>query len=109
MFKIVAAAVAAVLVTASVALAAATEPATQPAPAEGPPPALRAGPSVLLMTSEQMVADVDRARFWARWSCVLAGLALVAVLWVGWSLRTLARNQIEMARMIQALGAEPAD
>ena len=105
MFKHVAAV--AVLVTASVVLAEA-EPATQPAPVQGPP-ALRAGRGILLMNPEQIVADLDRARFWARWSCVLAGLALVGVLWVGWSLRTLARNQIEMARMIQTLGGGPAD
>jgi hypothetical protein len=109
MSKNVAAAVAVALVTTSMALAAATAPTTQPAPGQGSAPVARPGRTVLLMTSQQMAADVSRARFWARWSCVLAGLALVGVLWVGWSMRTLARNQIDMARMIQALGTAQAD
>lgn len=101
--------VAGLVVTASTAFAAATRATSRPAAPEAPPAGVRAQRTVLLMTSEQMAIDVAEAKFCARWGCVLAGLALVGVLWVGWSMRTLARNQIEMARMIQALRAAPAD
>ena len=32
---------------------------------------------------------------------ILSGLALIGVLWVGWSQRALARNQVELAALIQ--------
>lgn len=40
----------------------------------------------------------------AKWACVLAGLALAGVLWVGWSMQTLARNQVQLGKLIRALG-----
>ena len=42
----------------------------------------------------------DKVEMFARWGCVLAGLALVGVVWVIWSMKTLARNQVELARML---------
>ncbi|KKM71306.1 hypothetical protein LCGC14_1431980 [marine sediment metagenome] len=48
------------------------------------------------------VADVIKeTTFWAKWACILAGLALVGVIWVGWSMRTLATNQVRLSLMIQ--------
>ena len=38
----------------------------------------------------------------ARWACVLAALALVGVVWVGWSLRALAKNQVQLGKLIQS-------
>ena len=38
----------------------------------------------------------------ARWATILAGLALAGVLWVGWSMRTLAQNQVQLARYMKA-------
>jgi hypothetical protein len=83
----------------------ATQPAISPAPLSGPD----VMPPVMLMTPEQMEADVSQAKFWARWACVLAALALAGSLWVGWSMRVLARNQVEIARMVQALGGKSPD
>ena len=37
----------------------------------------------------------------AKWAVVLSALALVSVLWVGWSLKSLARNQIQLGKLIQ--------
>jgi uncharacterized membrane protein YjgN (DUF898 family) len=45
----------------------------------------------------EMTAEV---RTWARWACILAGLALLASLRVSWSLRTLARNQLAISEQI---------
>ena len=39
----------------------------------------------------------------ARWAVVLAALALAGVLWVGWSMRALARNQVQLGQLIQSL------
>ncbi len=52
--------------------------------------------------SVQDVYDLlhDKVEMFARWGCVLAGLALVGVVWVIWSMKTLARNQVELARML---------
>ena len=44
------------------------------------------------------VADVF---IWSRWACILAGLALLGVLWIIWNMQTLARNQVTIARMIR--------
>jgi len=40
----------------------------------------------------------------AKWACVLSGLALAGVLWVGWSMQTLARNQVELGKLIRSQG-----
>ena len=40
----------------------------------------------------------------ARWACVLSGLALAGVLWVGWSMQTLARNQVQLGKLIRSQG-----
>ena len=40
----------------------------------------------------------------AKWACVLSGLALVGVLWVGWSMQTLARNQVQLGKLIRSQG-----
>ena len=37
----------------------------------------------------------------ARWACILSGLALVGVLWVGWSMQALARNQVQLGKLIR--------
>jgi hypothetical protein len=39
----------------------------------------------------------------AKWAAVLSGLALVGALWVGWSLKTVAKNEIELAQLIAAI------
>jgi len=46
----------------------------------------------------------DEARVWSRLAAVFSGLALIGVLWVGWSQRALARNQVELAALIQQAG-----
>ena len=88
--NLVAAMLAVLIITALTGLVPAQEPTTQPA---APPKPAAKWPHF---------ATDD----WARWGCVFAGLALVGVLWVGWSMRTLARNQVELARMVQALRAQ---
>ena len=40
----------------------------------------------------------------AKWACVLSGLALAGVLWVGWSMQTLARNQVTLGKLIRSQG-----
>ena len=40
----------------------------------------------------------------AKWACVLSGLALAGVLWVGWSMQTLARNQVALGKLIRSQG-----
>ena len=40
----------------------------------------------------------------AKWACVLSGLALAGVLWVGWSMQTLARNQVQLGKLIRSQG-----
>ena len=78
-------------------LPAATQPATAtaPRPLWGPlrPPGA---------TLEEVKALLAEPKLWARWACVLSGLSLAGILWVGYSLRTLARNQIELAKLIRA-------
>lgn len=90
-------AVLAVVFTAGLALAQ-TEPVTvrpvRIAPAEAPP--------VDVKVVEQGTSEI---KFFARWACVFSGLAMVGVIWLGWSLRTLARNQVELARYIRDLAA----
>ena len=78
------------LMTAAVVLlvapAPAEEPTTQPSKdAEG-----------------DIAAQLKTATTWARWGCILAGLALLGVLWVGYSMQTLAKNQVQLGRMIRA-------
>jgi len=43
----------------------------------------------------------DDLRASVRWACILSGLSLVGVIWVVWSLRKLAVNQVTLARLIQ--------
>ncbi len=57
-----------------------------------------AGKSLL----EQTYDLAAEARTWAKWACILVGLALLGVLWGLWSLQTLARNQVQLGRMIQS-------
>ena len=45
--------------------------------------------------------DVEAIETYARWACVLAGLSLAGVIWVGWSMRTLATNQVALAKLIE--------
>ena len=49
-----------------------------------------------LMTTQKM----------AKWAAILSGLALVGTLWVGWSLKTVAKNEIELAQLIAATKAK---
>lgn len=70
-----------VLAAATVAIALERVPATQPGGGEAPAGTIP----------------------WARYACVLSALAAVGVIWVGWSMRALAKNQVELGRLI--LGA----
>jgi len=47
------------------------------------------------------VEDVVAVETYARWACVLAGLSLAVAIWVGWSMRTLATNQVALAKLIE--------
>jgi hypothetical protein len=47
-------------------------------------------------------STIDEVHVMARWATILAGLALAGVLWVGWSMRTLAQNQVQLARYMKA-------
>lgn len=40
---------------------------------------------------------------WAKWAAILAGLSLAVSVWLYWNMRTLARNQVELGRMIMTL------
>ncbi len=51
---------------------------------------------------EQIHEEAVKARTWAKWGCILAGLALLGVLWITRLMQTLAKNQIDLARMIKA-------
>ena len=87
MYRVVIAAVLAMAVLAILAKPAfAREATTQPA-------------KPLLQQVYDLAAE---ARTWAKWGCILAGLALLGVLWIGWSMQTLAKNQVQLGRMIQA-------
>jgi hypothetical protein len=115
------------VVLAATGLSSAQQPTTQPASEEPGParplPVLRPGvpDSHAEMMSEiaALRQEVNQLRLkmdqelglrgtWT-WACILAGAALIGVLWIVWSMRTLARNQIEVARMIQALGPQEPD
>ena len=76
-----------VMLTAAAAIALQREPTTQPAAPKAAESPADAWP-------------------WARTACVLAGLAVVGVIWLGWSMRTLAKNQVELGRMILAAMAK---
>lgn len=45
----------------------------------------------------------------AKWACVLSGLALAGVLWVRWSMQTLARNQVALGKLIRSQGPGEKD
>ncbi len=66
-----------------------------PAPAEEP----TTQPS---QDGPDIAAQLKTATAWARWGCILAGLALLGVLWVGYSMQALAKNQVQLGRMIRA-------
>lgn len=68
-------------------------------PAEAPPK--RA------LTSHELDDLTAEIRVASRLAAVFSGLALVGVLWVGWSQRAIARNQVELGAMIQSLRARP--
>ena len=53
---------------------------------------------------QDLAEAVEDTKTWARWGCILAGLALLGVLWIGYSMQTLAKNQVQLGRMIQAGG-----
>ena len=55
---------------------------------------------------QKILRTAEEARTWARWGFVLSLLALAGVLWVVWSMQTLAKNQIQLGRMIQSAAQE---
>ena len=96
------------------------EPPAEPAdrgPAAAPPPATRKAPAtrgaprrVYLVQPQQpltakQVYDVNKElRVLGKWILILSGLTLLAVIWFGWSMRTLEKNQEELRRKIESLG-----
>ena len=74
------------------------DPATAPARAAPDDTARRAATPTDVST---LTEEIRRA---SRWAAVFSGLALVGVLWVGWSQRAIARNQEELAALIQSAG-----
>lgn len=71
---------------------------TQPEPA--PPPVDAKVSAQQPVPSKIIQAEIEQVRVYARWAAILAGLSLVTSLWVGWSLRTIAKNQVELAQLI---------
>ena len=68
------------------------------------PAADRPLPGLTATQVKEMLAEPTQ---YARWACVLAGLALAGVIWMGWSMRTLAQNQVALAKLIaKATGAD---
>jgi hypothetical protein len=61
--------------------------------------------TVACAACQQVLVHTAEIRDWSRWACILAGLALVTAMWVGWSLRTLAKNQVAIAELIQQASA----
>jgi hypothetical protein len=56
--------------------------------------------AVMLKQAHDLAAE---AALYSRWAAVLAGLALVTGIWVGYSMRTLARNEVAIAQLIEEL------
>ena len=83
--------VAVALVISALGMASIAMAVDKPAPTTAPAAGVTAG---------QVKAMLDTPTMFARWACVLAGLALAAVIWVGWSMRTLAQNQVALAKLI---------
>ncbi len=54
------------------------------------------------LTGTEDEVSLKQVHTLCRWACVLAGLALAGVLWVGWSMQTLARNQVQLGKLIQS-------
>ncbi len=76
---------------------AATPPATATAPGRLPGPLHLPG-ATPLEVKKLLLEDNP----WAQWAVVLSALSLAGVLWVGYSLRTLARNQVALEQLIRA-------
>ena len=55
---------------------------------------------------QMILRTAEEARTWAKWGCFLAGLALLGVLRVVWSMQTLAKNQTQLGRLIQSARQE---
>lgn len=72
-----------------------TQPAGDPTPPERPQ---------ILDDMYRLTNEIHAASLWA---AIFSCLALVGVLWVGWSQRAICRNQVELAEMIQQLGSRP--
>ncbi len=80
---------------AQVPSAGSTQPAAAATPAERPQ---------ILDDVYRLTNEIHAASLWA---AIFSCLALVGVLWVGWSQRAICRNQVELAEMIQQLGPRP--
>ncbi len=81
--------------------AGASPAATQPATATAPRP-FQAPLHLPGATPEEVKELLLEDNPWAQWAVVLSALSLAGVLWVGYSLRTLARNQVALERLIRA-------
>ncbi|HET6429437.1 MAG TPA: hypothetical protein VFJ30_13565 [Phycisphaerae bacterium] len=55
-------------------------------------------------TATDVAELTEEIRLASRMAAVFSCLALVGVLWVGWSQRAIARNQVELAALIQDVG-----
>ena len=44
---------------------------------------------------------IEEVHSLARWAVILSSLSLIGVLWVGWSLRDIAKNQVQLGKLIQ--------
>ena len=62
-----------------------------------------AGPAA---TAGQVRDLLKLPTLWAKWACVLSGLSLAAILWVGgYSMVTLAKNQVKLEELIRGVQA----
>jgi len=106
-------AAAVILAAAAVPMAAALA-ADAPVGGEAPAPGASAAPaatttrpvrtvvSYVGLTAQDVKALLAEHKVQGRWSLILSALTLAGVIWVGWSMRTLAKNQVELGKLIQA-------
>ncbi len=97
----------ALFVLAASGLLAAQVALAQVPPAESTQPATAVTPPERPVTPTQFDSLTSEIRIASRMAAIFSCLALVGVLWVGWSQRAICRNQVELAEMIQQLGRRP--
>ncbi len=58
------------------------------------------------VTLEKVYDELMATQKMAKWAAILSGLSLVGVLWVSWSLKALAKNDVELGELITGKKAQ---